>query len=170
MVMSPHAEVTAVEGDLLRQPECDAIVNSANEYLIAGGGVCGAIYRAAGPELEPYTRRLAPLALGEAVLFEALKHLELATDPSVEMAALIREVAAQRDSHKTRVWEFQKTSEALARALNKERERAKNLEEQVANLKVQNNRLEKRLDEVMCGNPSAVYEAFMKGSKSKSRS
>jgi O-acetyl-ADP-ribose deacetylase (regulator of RNase III) len=73
MVMSPCAEVTAVEGDLLLQLDCDAIVNSANEYLIAGGGVCGAIYRAAGPELEPYTRRLAPLALGEAVISPGFK-------------------------------------------------------------------------------------------------
>ena len=73
MVMSPYAEVTAVEGDLLRQSGCDAIINSANEYLIAGGGVCGAIYRAAGPELEPYTRRLAPLALGESVISPGFK-------------------------------------------------------------------------------------------------
>jgi len=52
----------------VRQFDCDAIVNSANEYLIAGGGVCGAIYRAAGRELEPYTKRLAPLGLGESVI------------------------------------------------------------------------------------------------------
>lgn len=52
----------------MRQLDCDAIVNSANEYLIAGGGVCGAIYRAAGRELEPYTKRLAPLGLGESVI------------------------------------------------------------------------------------------------------
>ena len=52
----------------MRQFDCDAIVNSANEYLIAGGGVCGAIYRAAGRELEPYTKRLAPLGLGESVI------------------------------------------------------------------------------------------------------
>ena len=63
-----YAQVTAVHGDIVRQLDCDAIVNSANEYLIAGGGVCGAIYRAAGPELEPYTRRLAPLELGDAVI------------------------------------------------------------------------------------------------------
>lgn len=75
MTMSPsprpntsRAQVTVVLGDIVRQLDCDAIVNSANEYLIAGGGVCGAIYRAAGRELEPYTRRLAPLELGEAVI------------------------------------------------------------------------------------------------------
>lgn len=107
---------------------------------------------------------------GEAVLFEALKHLELATDPSIELAALVRDAEAERDLHKTRIWEFQKTSEALVRALNKERERAKHLEEQVANLKVQNNRLERRLEQVMRENPSAIYGAFMKGSQSKSGS
>lgn len=61
------AVVSAVQGDLVRQLDCDAIVNSANPYLIAGSGVSGAIYKAAGPELEPYTRKLAPLALGQAV-------------------------------------------------------------------------------------------------------
>lgn len=105
---------------------------------------------------------------GEAVLFEAWKHLELATDPAVALAASVREAEAQRDSHKTREWEFQKTSEALARALNKERERAKSLEEQVAKLKAQNNQLERRLDKVMRENPGAIYGAFMKGSNRKS--
>ncbi len=63
-----RAQVTVVHGDIVRQLDCDAVVNSANEYLIAGGGVCGAIYRAAGPALEPHTKRMAPLELGEAVI------------------------------------------------------------------------------------------------------
>jgi O-acetyl-ADP-ribose deacetylase (regulator of RNase III) len=61
------AQVTVVLGDILKQTDCDGLVNSANAYLIAGGGVCGAIYKAAGPELERYTRPLAPLGLGEAI-------------------------------------------------------------------------------------------------------
>jgi O-acetyl-ADP-ribose deacetylase (regulator of RNase III) len=65
--------ITAIRGNILRQPDCDGIVNSANEHLIAGGGVCGAIYKAAGPELEPYTRKLAPLALGEAIVSPGFK-------------------------------------------------------------------------------------------------
>ena len=60
--------ITVVRGDIVRQPDCDAIVNSANSGLRAGSGVCGAIYRAAGPELEPCSVRLAPLALGAAVV------------------------------------------------------------------------------------------------------
>jgi O-acetyl-ADP-ribose deacetylase (regulator of RNase III) len=59
--------ITVVRGDIVKQTDCDAIVNSANENLRAGSGVCGAIYRAAGPELEPCSKQLAPLTLGAAV-------------------------------------------------------------------------------------------------------
>jgi ADP-ribosyl-[dinitrogen reductase] hydrolase len=59
--------ISVVRGDIVKQTDCDAIVNSANENLRAGSGVCGAIYSAAGPALEPCSMHLAPLALGEAV-------------------------------------------------------------------------------------------------------
>jgi O-acetyl-ADP-ribose deacetylase (regulator of RNase III) len=47
--------------------EVDAVANAANTDLRHGGGVAGAIARAAGPELERESRERAPIGLGEAV-------------------------------------------------------------------------------------------------------
>ena len=60
--------ITAVKGDIVRQIDCDGIVNSANTHLIAGSGVCGAIYAGAGKRLEAYSRPLGPLPVGEALV------------------------------------------------------------------------------------------------------
>ena len=47
--------------------DVDAVANAANTELRHGGGVAGAIARAAGPELERESRERAPIGLGEAV-------------------------------------------------------------------------------------------------------
>lgn len=50
----------------------DAIVNAANTELVMGGGVCGAIFKAAGPDqLQAACQALAPIKTGEAVITPA---------------------------------------------------------------------------------------------------
>ncbi|MHB1569433.1 MAG: macro domain-containing protein [Solirubrobacteraceae bacterium] len=60
--------VELVQGDITAQPGFDAIVNAANAQLLPGGGVAGAIHRAAGSGLAKECRPLAPLRPGECVL------------------------------------------------------------------------------------------------------
>lgn len=69
--MFSDLKVELTKGDIVQQPDCDAIVNAANAELRIGGGVAGAIHRAGDPELEHETRPLAPISPGQAVLTSA---------------------------------------------------------------------------------------------------
>ncbi len=66
-------DIELIKGDISAQLDIEAVVNAANAALMPGGGVAGAVHRAAGPALAEECAPLAPIAPGGAVITGAHK-------------------------------------------------------------------------------------------------
>jgi O-acetyl-ADP-ribose deacetylase len=61
-------KIEVIVGNIVAQPDVEAVVNSANANLRLGSGVAGAIHTAAGPALEEFCKPFAPIELGAALI------------------------------------------------------------------------------------------------------
>lgn len=61
-------QIECCQGDIAAQDDMDAVVNAANHRLMPGGGVAGALHRAAGSGLAQECAPLAPIEPGQAVI------------------------------------------------------------------------------------------------------
>lgn len=119
--------IEVVLGDITQQ-RVDVIVTAANESLLGGGGVDGAIHRAAGPRLAEAGSRLAPCEPGKAVATPAfdlapVKHVIHTVGPvwedrAAEIAALTIRSLAIIDTIRFVAFD-QETFDALTRHMAK---------------------------------------------------
>tara|TARA_Y100000591_G_scaffold331363_1_gene365064 strand:- start:3379 stop:3699 length:321 start_codon:yes stop_codon:yes gene_type:complete len=80
-----------IKGDITTL-DLDCIVNAANESLMPGGGVCGAIHKAAGKELAMECKRIGHCGVGEARITSGYDLKAKKTNPITETTSLETEI------------------------------------------------------------------------------
>ena len=94
-------QIQVVQGDITKL-DCDGIVNAANRSLLGGGGVDGAIHRAAGPELLAECRTLHGCRTGEAKITKGYRFYSGTAEDAAQLADCYRNslnLAKEHDVH-----------------------------------------------------------------------
>ena len=107
------------------------------------------------------------IARGQMILSDAAKYLDLATDPSVELAVALQSSENEAGQLKAKLSEFQRTCLSLASHLSTAEGELRELRRKVKAMRTQNNQLTVKLDELARSNPAATYAAFSKGHQRK---
>ncbi len=97
---------------------------------------------------------------GESVLTEARTYLDIATDPTIDLARSLSEARNNNEAVESRLAGYERSCGSLMRELNRQRQRADDLAKRVEELTRERNSLDKKLMDAMKKNPSAVYDAF----------
>jgi septal ring factor EnvC (AmiA/AmiB activator) len=110
--------------------------------------------------MEQWKSAVGLIARGEMILAEAAKHLDLATDPTLDLAHALRVSAQEAADLKRSVAEFQKTSLSLMSRVTRLEAELKELQLQRDSLKTERNQLERKLEEMLKTNPGTVYTTY----------
>src|SRR3989304_4315798 len=99
------------------------------------------------------------LARGESVLSEARTYLEIATDPSIDLARTLEQARNAKQAAEARISSYERSCTSLMRELNEQRQRANTLEKNLAEVTRERNRLDRTIEEMLKSNPKAGYDA-----------
>lgn len=116
---------------------------------------------------EQKDRVIALLCRGEAMLAEARSHLDLATDPSVNLAVELDLSRDQVRELKRKLSDFESSCLSLAKAVREKDQRIRHAEGELKALKSAHNELNRKFEKAFSQNPMGAYEAFTAPGKMK---
>lgn len=116
---------------------------------------------------EQKERVVALLCRGEAMLTEARSHLDLATDPTVNLAVELDLSRDQLRGLKRKLSDFESTCLSLAKSIQVKDQRIRRLEDELKTLKSMHNELNQKFEKAFGANPMGAYEAFTDPAKTK---
>ncbi|MBU0597700.1 macro domain-containing protein [Patescibacteria group bacterium] len=107
-------QIVIVQGDICKQ-KTEAIVNAANNDLLHGGGVAGAIVKCGGKKIQKESDKIGPIPLGEAAVTSGGK---LSAKYVIHAASMkLGELATEENVRKSIANSFKRAREAMVRSI-----------------------------------------------------